>query len=255
MPIEFSNEPLLVFMHAANKTALYGPVWILLTSIPHLLGFGNLVATIFSFKLFTYLFYLGTCFLIWILTKHNSFKLLFFAFNPLVVYETIVSGHNDIVMMFFALLSFYLIRRKLHILAVTCLICSILIKYATIFLIPIFILTLIQSIQNKKIQWNVVWKYSFISLFVIFFLSPLREELYSWYLIWPFLFLSLSDGYIFIKSITISLSLGLLFRFLPFVYYRDWGGNTPIIKMIVTGLPILISSIFYPFIKKRFKRG
>ena len=41
MPIEIPNEPYLAFTRAANKTALYGPVWILLTAIPHLLGQGD----------------------------------------------------------------------------------------------------------------------------------------------------------------------------------------------------------------------
>ncbi len=31
MPIQFLNDPLLLFMQAANKTALYGPFWIMLT--------------------------------------------------------------------------------------------------------------------------------------------------------------------------------------------------------------------------------
>src|SRR3989344_7928334 len=41
MPIEFSNDSILRFMHAPNKIALYGPFWVVITGIPFLLGFGN----------------------------------------------------------------------------------------------------------------------------------------------------------------------------------------------------------------------
>src|SRR5260221_9026921 len=50
MPIEITNEPYLAFTRAANKYALYGPIWILLTAIPHYLGNGNIWLTIFMFK-------------------------------------------------------------------------------------------------------------------------------------------------------------------------------------------------------------
>ena len=54
MPIEFINDPLLLFTHAANKVALYGPFWIILTGIPFKLGFGNFILTLFGFTLCFY---------------------------------------------------------------------------------------------------------------------------------------------------------------------------------------------------------
>jgi len=90
-PIEFINEPYLEFTRAANKTALYGPFWILLTAIPYFLGFGNFVLTMFSFKLLVAGFFVGTVFL---LSKLDKRAVLFFALNPLVIIETLVSAHN-----------------------------------------------------------------------------------------------------------------------------------------------------------------
>jgi len=79
MPIEFIGDPLLAFTHAANKIALYGPFWILLTGAPYLFGFGNFVITLFSFKIFVAFFYLLTIFLIWKMSKkHDVRNYIFF---------------------------------------------------------------------------------------------------------------------------------------------------------------------------------
>jgi len=246
MPIELSQEPLLSFMHAANKTALYGPSWIVLTSLPFFAGLGNLFLTIFTFKLFNFLFYIGTSYLIFSFSKWDKLKLALFALNPLVVVETLVSGHNDIVMIFFALLAFYLLDKKLYIFSISAITISVLIKFATIFLFPIFIYVFIYSIQNKIINWQRVWIYCFMSMLGAFLVSPLREEMYSWYFIWPFTFLVLIQGYTFIKLVAISLMFGLLLRFAPYIYFHTWEGITPIVKIVVTTVPVILSLLLYP---------
>ena len=177
MPIEFAGDPLLLFTHAANKIALYGPLWIGLTSIPYFLSFGHFLTILFSLKVFIALFYLGTIYTLWKITK-NVFSIVFFAFNPLVVVETLMSSHNDIVMMFFALVSFYFLSKRKIFLAMSFLIVSILIKYATIFLIPVFIYVLIKIVKREKNYWDNIYLISAILMFTIFLLSSLRVEIY-----------------------------------------------------------------------------
>lgn len=237
MPIEIPNEPMLEFVHGSNKTALYGPFWILLTAIPHFAGLGRLFFTVFTFKALISLFYLGLVWLIWKLSRRSVWSLAFFGLNPLVVIETLVSAHNDAVMMFFALLSFYLLKRKKLWLALFSLVCSILIKFATIFLLPVFLYAFWQKIKKQKIVWQRIWQYSVCGLLIIFSLSPLREELYSWYLIWPLAFVSLLPQLSNTAIVLSAFSFGLMFRITPFLYTRNWGGATPLIKKIVTLLP------------------
>ena len=224
MPIEIENEPMLMFMHAANKFALYGLSWILLTAIPYLMGLGNLLLTMFTFKLFIAAFYMGLSLMIWRLSSKKVFSLIFFALNPLVLLETFVGVHNDVVAMFFALLSYYLLQKKRLIISVLMLVISIFIKYATVFLLPVYIFTFIQTLNKKSINWGSVWSWSAISMFAIFMLSPLREEMYSWYFIWPISFIALLN---FKKRsivlVTTVFSFGLLLRFVPFIYTREWG--------------------------------
>ena len=245
MPIEIENEPMLIFMHAANKFALYGVSWITLSAIPHFLGLNNLLLTMFTFKLFIVSFYIGLCLVIWRLSDRKASALIFFALNPLVLLETFVGVHNDVVAMFFALLSYYLLQKRRLYLSLLILVISIFIKYATIFLLPAYIFAFVFTLKKKTIDWDRIWSWSAISMLAIFMLSPLREEMYSWYFIWPISFIALLN----LRKSAIGLvvavfSVGLLLRFVPFIYTREWGGVTPLVKMLVTLVPPIIALIY-----------
>lgn len=239
MPIEFIQDPLLSFTHAANKIALYGPVWLLLGSIPHILGFGDFVLTLFSFKLFVGLFYVGLILVIWKIS-HNLFALALFALNPLIVIETLVSSHNDLVMMFLATLSLYMLIKKRIAVAIVFFLGSILIKYATVFLAPVFIYVIIKHIKKEKINQQQIFLFSALSMCVIFILSPLREEMYPWYLIWILTFVVLVPKYKLLLYIALGLSFSLLLRYIPFMYLGTHFGPTPMLKILLTVVPALV---------------
>lgn len=242
MPIELVGEPMLEFMHAANKTALYGPFWILLTAIPYFVGGGNILLSVFTFKAFVIGFYLGLAWLIWRISKKNVYSLAFFALNPLVIIETLVSSHNDVVMMFFVLLGFYLLFQKKKVLSFASILASTGIKYATIVLFPFFAFS--SRFKKEKLITFSCW-----ALLAVFILSPLREEIYSWYLIWIIALVALITQNRLLYWLTISFSFGLLLRYTPFLYTRSWGGITPMIKAITTFLPPTLA--LFIFLRKR----
>lgn len=247
MPIDFINDPVLVFTRAANKLALYGIFWTFISGIPYLLSFGSYLVSIFMFKLFTSLFYFGLILLIWKLTK-SKLSIVLFAANPLVIIETFISGHNDVVMMFFALLAVYLMKNKKIWQAVFFLFLSIFIKYATLFLVPLFLFAIVQYIKNKKIDWNKFYLLSFFSLFVIFILSFLREEIYPWYAIWPLTFLALIPKKDKLTDIFLGLSFGLMLAYIPYMYFGTYFGPTPFVKILLMLFPP-VSIFMYQTIK------
>ena len=250
MPIQFTGDPFLLFTHAANKTALYGPFWILLTGIPYFLGFGNFLITLFSFKFFTAIFYLATVGILYRMSK-NIYFTAFFALNPLIILEVLVSGHNDIVMMFFALASLYYIKERKWLLSLLFIIFSVLIKYATLFLFPVFIYILFNYFRNKKIDWEKVYYLSSLFMLLVFFLSPIREEIYPWYSIWFLVFVPLVKNRL-IKYIYLTFSFSLLLRDLPFMLIGTYFGPTPLIKFAVSFTFPLLTIIYLFLRKKRF---
>lgn len=243
MPIELVGDPMLLFTHAANKFALYGPFWILITGFPFILGLNNFILTILSIKTVITLFYLLTIFLIYKLSK-NIFSVVLFALNPLVLIEVLVSGHNDIVMMFFALSYFYLLQKKKILLGILFFLLSILIKYATVFLIPVFIYFLFKKIKDKKIDMERLYLYSTLLMLLIFLLSAFREEIYPWYAIWFLSFSCLIKNKLLL-IITFTLSFGLLFRYLPYMILGTYSDPTSTIKIIVTLVPLVAGIVYY----------
>lgn len=240
MPMEIPNEPMLSYTRAANKVALYGPVWIILTSFPHLLGQGNPLGTIMSFKLFAALFYFMLSYMIYRKTKRWD-QVLFFAANPLVLTEVLVSGHNDIVMMALALGGLLLWSRKSapqNAAGIVLFASSVLIKGATIVLLPLFFLR----------SWN--WEKKMLLggtlMFAVFLISPLREEMYPWYAVWWLslvAFVPLKKNS-FIHGFSFWLSLGLMLRYVPWIATREYGGITPGVRIILTLVPVLVYVLY-----------
>ncbi len=245
MPIEIPNESMLTFLNAANKTALYGPAWIALTSLPHYAGGGNLLLTLFTFKLFIVGWYVLLCYLIWRASGKKAWSLAFFALNPLVTLSTLVDAHNDVVMMAFALGGFLALKNKRYIVSITLIVLSVLIKGATLFLMPVFLWCLYQQWKTKNVTWQRVWYLASAAMYFIFFLSPLREEIYAWYLIWPLTFLSLLGKQTILHAVSYGFSFGLMLRIVPFFYTRSWSGITPMVKKIATLLPPAVSMLIY----------
>lgn len=252
MPNEFISDPILLFTRASNKFALYGFMWIFLTGVPFLLSFGNYILEIILFKILTFLFYSFSCLLIYKQSNKNIYKTSFFALNPLVFIETIVSGHNDIVMMFFVLLSFYLFKKNKSFLGIVFFIISFFIKFAVIFLLPIILYVLYKRRKGLELNWNRVWNYSLIGMTIIFLLSPLREELYPWYFIWVLPFIALSEKK-YLKNISIVVSLGLMFSYVPYMFIGDYFKIVIMSKYMVVGAFVL-GGITYEFINKLYQK-
>lgn len=248
MPIDIPNEPMLSFMHAANKTALYGPSWILTTYVPYLLGRGNLLMTMYAFKLVAAVSYLALAWLIRRLT-HSTWAVAFFALNPLVVVDTLIDAHNDAFMMALALGAFYLLMRKRYGISVLLLIFSMLVKGATVFLVPVYIYAWTHGFGNETVRQR-IWTWSLVSMFLIFLLSPLREEIYSWYFVWVLAFAAMRKPFDWLGAAVMGFTLGLPLRFLPYAVTMNWAGATPTVKEIVTFVPPLASGIAYALWRK-----
>ena len=250
MPIEIPNEPNLAFTRAANKVALYGPVWVLLTAIPHYAGVGNVWATVIAFKLLNAAVYLGFSYFIWRKTK-NITNVIFFALNPLVLIEVLMNGHNDIYMMALALFGLFLWSQKRFtqkIGGIILLAASWFVKGATVVLTPLLFF--------RRVSFERMLIYAYIFLAAVFFIvAPIREELYPWYAVWLITtasFLPLKD-HRFIFGFTIVLSFALELRALPYMWMGYYEGPGPVLRLACTIIPIVLYAgyVGFRYLEKR----
>src|SRR5258708_916752 len=209
----------------------------------HFIFFIVFLLTLFGFKLIASISYLAMSFLILKITK-NPLSAAIFALNPLVIMESLVSGHNDIFMMFFALLSLYLLSKGEKIKASIYLFFSILVKYATVFLVPVFVYEFWKIVKSKSIHLGTTYFLASISMFAIFLLSPIREEVYPWYGIWLLTFVSTIPHRRVLLYLSIGLSIGLLLSYLPYMALGSYFGPTPYIKILFIFIPAVVALIF-----------
>lgn len=127
----------------ADQPSPYGPAWSLLTMVlAPLMIFGDHgVATLVGFKLLAAVSYLGCAWLVYRIVASTRpemalFAFVLFAWNPFVLLRAVGNGHNDLTMLFFALLALLLARRGEWTLVFAVLALSVLIKYTTALLGP-----------------------------------------------------------------------------------------------------------------------
>lgn len=225
--LDYPSDPMLSFMQWTHRVYPYGPVWLGLTVPLSFVGMNFFLLTFFLFKFMIAGFYLGSVYLIYKINQkinpdYQVFNTVFFALNPLVIVESLVSSHNDIVMMFFALLGIYLYFVKKKIFAILAIIISSQVKIPTIALLAPLVLALPLfklKLDNQRFVGLLVF-----SMMAVFVYVLTRIEIQPWYFLWVLPFISLLKFNKYIIAFCIGLSIGLLARYLVFLYYGNWDG-------------------------------
>jgi hypothetical protein len=161
-------------------TTPYGPPFIIIGSLIAFIGSKSLLLTLFLLKGF----FIVTNILNFILIYKifNSKKVAFlYAWNPLILYEFAINGHNDVLTIFFLLLCFYFIFKKPnnlkgYLAALFFLLVSILTKFITLIFLPLFLLIILFKIKPIKEKIYFIFSSAFITFFTFFiFYFPFWE--------------------------------------------------------------------------------
>jgi hypothetical protein len=225
------------------------------------IGFQIFIPTFFLFKLLSGVLYLGTVWAIGkimqiISPKKEVLALTFFALNPLVIIESLVSGHNDIAMMFLAAISILFLVQKKYALAFILLFLSIGVKYATGFLLPLFIVIYLFEKRQVVIKWPVIFLTFIVTMILALFAASIRSTFQPWYLMYlmPFAALLSDEDYI-IFPISILSVVGLL-NYLPYLFTGSWDPPIPTILLTINILGGVIAFItFMWFYQYRGKKN
>lgn len=203
--LDFPSDPWIRFMHWTHRTYPYGPSFLPITLIPSFLSFGKFILALYLFKATSAFFYLLG---IWSLAKLNRKQAVFFATNPLIIFEGLINGHNDLIAAGLALVGIYFLISKKEIFSRVFLIVSSGIKYITL---PLVILS-----RNKKSIFN---KISLILTLALLTYLSVNQEIQPWYFIAVFPFIVYFED--FIESVNLFFA-GLLFSYFPYVRFGGW---------------------------------
>lgn len=159
----------------ANTVVVYGPVAQFIFRILAKISFKNIDVCILVFKLVNLLFHMLNCYLIYVMTKKLK-HVIIYGLNPFILLEFIGNVHNDIIIVFFILLSLYFLIKKERILpSVFFLAIATGIKYFSVLLLPVVILYHFR--EEKKllkrflrcIQYGVIFLLIFLLEYSIYF--------------------------------------------------------------------------------------
>lgn len=223
-PLMFAGvDPWLNFMRWTHLSSAYAPLWIILSLVPYVLGFGYFILIMINMKAMIALFYLLCCMMIEkILSSERpdeaTFGLTVFALNPLIIVETLVSAHNDIVLSACMLISIWYLDHKDMVAAWFWLSVSIASKLMTISLVPLFFF------KKKHVLWMLIAMLTGLTIVVI------KREFLPWYLVWvmPLVALQpLRKGIVLASTI---LSFGLLLSYTPYLYIGSFTPDGQLIK-------------------------
>lgn len=149
-PSAIQFDPLYQYLHYWQQTpSPYGPLWFLLTGPAVLFAGAGRDSNLIAFKALPLVFELISLGLIALIVRRIRPRqvgaaVILFGWNPLILWEFPGNGHNDIVMMTFVLLAVLLALGDRWPLAFVALAASVLVKYVSLILFPIFILWLLR---------------------------------------------------------------------------------------------------------------
>ena len=257
-PLDFAGDEWLRFMRWVHRYSPYGPLWLMLSTIPAILGFGKFILNFLAFKIFIGLFHLFNSYLIFnILKKIGNKNVLlgtaFYALNPLFLIEGVANAHNDVVLASFLLLTIFFWISNNRTKSALPIILGTLIKYIPILNLPWLIIV---GYRKEKIYYQkfVLLNLATMAIFTLIFSSfPIKVPFVSagatqvqfqpWYLFWTLPYVALLPGSNLLL-LGLSVAFGASLRYLPFLFYGEWSHPGTILFMqAVTWLPLSLGIV------------
>lgn len=259
--LDFPFDDWTRFMHNIHTPAPYGYGWTGVSLLPYFLGAGKFLLTWLNYRLFSLISLIFSSVAISKLYFKIHRKQLdlqnwaIFFLNPLVLIEVLNNFHNDLWMMAPAVASIALLLNKKRCLIwpIFLLLFSISIKYATLALIPIFIIVILsrlKTLQNNNFLKKIVKFTPEISSILMFLplLTSRSQQFHPWYLLWVLIWIPATKIKI-LKTLFITFSFTSLFRYIPWMLNNGYSPEILLQQKMITWSAIPLSLLVYFFIK------
>jgi len=270
--LDFPNQEWLRFMHNTHTPAPYGYGWTALSIIPYVAGMDRFLSTWLAFRVFS-LASLVVLFGGLRLAAHkldrplSSWSLALVFLSPLLLIEVISNTHNDLWMIAPAVISLALAAPKttavnatLSVRAVflsfVLLLFSILIKYSTAALIPVWLMFLVVQLPVTRftqrlfryewLQQNWPFVCSILLFLPLFLLRS--QQFHPWYLSWSLAWVPLFNfkdrWQRWWLQIVLAFSVSSLLRYIPWLWAGGFHGNVfeqqKLVTWVGAGLVLLL---------------
>lgn len=161
-PFTFSAFPLnqdifraFIYPENISYPTVYGPVFMVLSSLPIFLFGSYFILAIFSIKAMFIIFHLLNAVLVYAIVKKKfpgmaKLAAALYAWNPLILFETALNAHNDVIMIFFILLALFFYAQKKYIWAFPTFLLACMTKYIALLVLPLFAVFLIKKVTEKR---------------------------------------------------------------------------------------------------------
>jgi hypothetical protein len=163
---------------------------------------------------------------VWILSKRNLKLTALFCLNPLVLIEAVNNSHNDITMLAFLMmgLAIYELNKKKH--ELRGIIAVLILWLVSVFTKLITVITPVLYLGMLPIKrWLSRWRLEYFDLAALALVAVMvldgSKRFFSWYLLWALPVAVLAKNKL-IRIFVISLSLGGLISYLPYLYTGEY---------------------------------
>ena len=156
-PASFPQDPVLPLLAWPSEPSTYGPLWVIVEGASALLYEDSLLAGLAVFKAMGVALHVLTAYAVFLVLKRQGAQApvagtLFFAWNPLMIFEAAANGHNDVAMACLALLAVYALAAGRVSLSYPLLMASALVKFVTLVLFPVFLMAWLYGREQVAIR-------------------------------------------------------------------------------------------------------
>ena len=162
-PMDYPDDPLMRFASDewADDVSPYGPLWNLIAAPITFISGNQLAVALAGFKVLALLSLLAGG---WVIVRtllasrpaDAATGALFYLWNPLVLWEGVGNGHNDVLMTLPLLLALFAWVKRWDNVVIPLLVVATLIKYVAVLLIPITALALWRRVEPGRARWRLV---------------------------------------------------------------------------------------------------
>jgi alpha-1,6-mannosyltransferase len=170
--VQFPADPFLPYVAWRKSISAYGPGWEIIAGLSARLAGNDLLTNVFVFKLVLAGFMAGCAGLIAAILRRLApdrvlAGVVLFLWNPVVVYETIGQGHNDVAMLFWMLLAVWLLLQKRYTLTIVALLIGMLFKYIPVLFIPAALAIALRDLGTTRSRWRYLGVTAIVSIALV----------------------------------------------------------------------------------------